>query len=242
MPEPVSFFTPISYGNLIKSKSESWLEFADDCFFLGGHKAVLVSPRSSLEPSQRVELKLVQVPMWKTAFKIVAWLACIVGTMWNPLVWCAPAALLVLKVVCRMRHSFHIESQDDLLGKSRRVQIHSPGNFQKLRNHEPSSDVKMIPFREEGLVALESIHGHSHLLTQFFEVNASSPMLGGLDEKGDKQILDWSKLPNKLPHATSKNIHLFLDYQYGLGIQQNLSLHELLSLFAFADFVLAHDF
>lgn len=229
MPESVSFFTPVSYGNLNTSKIEKLLEFADDCFFFGGHKAVVIE-RSSLERSQQIELRPVQTSMWKTAFKMVAWLACFAGTMWNPLVWCVPVALLALKVGCRMKQPFHIET--DPLQVPRTIKICAPKDFRNLRNHEPSSDLRVLPHVENDVDA-HAIPVHSDLLPTFFQDRASSRVSLGLDEKEEKKSLDLSGQK----FATTANIHRLLDYYYGVGIQQSIGLEDLLSLFSLADFV-----
>jgi len=233
MPEAVSFFTPVSYGNLYTSKTEKLLAFADDCFFFGGHKAVVIE-RSSLERSQRVELKSVQASMWKTAFKIVAWLACFVGTVWNPIVWCVPAALIALKVVCHLKQPFHIET--DPLQVPREIKICAPKDFRNLRNHEPSSDLSVVPYAENGVLA-QVIPVHSYLLPDFFAARAGSNIGIGLDENEGKKKLDL----RDQPFATKTNIDRLLDYYYGAGIQQNMSLDELPGLFQLADYVVATE-
>ncbi len=231
MSESLSFFTPVSYGAWNKSRTEALLEWVDDCFFFGGHKGVLLSPSLNLNP-QQVEIR--SIPATKVALKIAAWAACFIAALWNPLVWCAPVALLSLKVILRATHTFYFETNP--LQISRAIKIPPRTDFRELRNDAATSDLILIPYSENGM-AKDRIHAHSHLTTDYFKTHARSPMHGGLDEKESKQTVDLSKQL----FATAQNIHLLLDYHYGLGIQTKLTPNDLLSLFALADYVLAHD-
>jgi hypothetical protein len=226
MPHTISLFTPINYGTWPTSKTAKLREFVDAVCSFGEYEAVLLSPST-----QRVEIK--PIASSKTALKIVAWMLCFIAALWNPLLWAVPATLLALKIALRRNCSFHVAAIDPLKIQ-RNIEIRSPGNFQTLRNQKEKSDVTIHSFDAPS----EPIYAHSHLLPEYFKTRVSSPMRNfGLDEKETEGLVDLSKMP----FATAQNIHLLLDYQYGCGIKQKLSLEELLNLFNLADFVLAHD-
>ncbi len=308
MAENVSFFTPIRYGNRPHLMTESLLEWVDSCFSLGNHQAVVISGPSLNGNQFEVELQYNQPK--NTTFKVIAFIVCFAASFWNPLVWCVPGALLVLKGLLRATHSFHwvdrfeektkklairervLEKDDQkikrreenlngkakeldrqagelerrlLLEAARPTTLCSQENFGALRNDEQSSDVVMVPYQESvsakpdsskdsksdvpqkpralaiSPIVEERIYAHSFLLTEFFKAHARSPLWGGLDETGRRRIIDWNEGSLELPHATAKNIHLFLDYQYTKKLTTELRLDELLSLFSFADYVLADD-
>ena len=93
----LSFCTPVTFGNQPTSLSQSFLEFADDYFFLGGQKAIVKFDKTE-GASLGVELVDAACSVKETAFKIISYFTLIL-----------PALLLLAKYILReCIHHFHL--------------------------------------------------------------------------------------------------------------------------------------
>lgn len=87
----VDFFTPVSFGDTPKSCSQSLLETVDRYFYLGGKKAYVIPGEAKQEAVLLEETQ----PLWLTACKIVSYIL-------------LALPMLLLKVVLRCTHTFHV--------------------------------------------------------------------------------------------------------------------------------------
>lgn len=90
----INYFTPLVYGNLSTSWTQTLAEYADEYFYWGGEQAVVLTVN---EGSLDVVLKEGETSCWLTALKVATYFTLIL-----------PLILLTVKTILRCCSSFHV--------------------------------------------------------------------------------------------------------------------------------------